>query len=75
MKKYSWKPLSQWDVPKPEFYTQCKRVKTGLSEAICEFLLVEEIDLKGDGYIRTQPINKADVTEYIGRMFCAGLKT
>lgn len=62
MKQYEWKQLSQWDVPKPEYYTKYKTVKTGLSEAICTFLLIENININGDGYIRTQPINKTEVT-------------
>lgn len=68
MKKYRWRSLSQWDVPKPEYYIECRQVKTGISEDICTFLLVEEVEVDGDGYIRTLPINKADVTEEMLRI-------
>lgn len=62
MKKYKWEQLSQWDTPKDEYVTQTKEIKTGLSTAICRFLLVEQIDV-GKGYIRTVPINKSDIKE------------
>ena len=61
MKKYEWKQLSQWDVPRQEFHTKTEKIESGLSSAICIYLLVENID-KGGGYIRTEPIEKIDVT-------------
>lgn len=62
MKKYEWKQMSQWEIPNPEYYVEYIKVKTGLSEGICTFLLIENIDINGDGCIRTQPINKTEVT-------------
>jgi len=61
MNKYAWKQLSQWDVIRNEYFTQSKKVETGLSSATCTYLLVEQID-KGGGYIRIVPIRKDDVT-------------
>jgi len=61
MKKYKWQQISQWDMPKKEYYQRHDTVDTGLSKAICVYLLVEIID-KGKGYIQTKPINKTDVT-------------
>lgn len=60
-KKYAWKQLSQWDTPKAGYYTQCKAVDTWLSHAMCQYLLVELIDT-GNGYIRTEPILKDQIT-------------
>ena len=61
MKEYRWKQISRWDIPLPEFYIQHKKIKTGLSEETCTYMLVKNIDVI-DGYIRSQPINKNDVT-------------
>jgi len=61
-KRYEWKQISQWDVPRPEFCKRHKKVKTGLSEATCTYLLTEIIDVNGDGYLRTQAIKESEVT-------------
>ena len=63
MKQYEWRQVNQWDAPKPEYYKKYEKVKTGISEGVCTFLLVEQTDINGDGYIRTQPVNKTDVTQ------------
>lgn len=62
MDKYVWKSLSQWDVPRADYCTKCEEVDTGLSKALCQYLLVEQIDT-GNGYIRTEPIFKHQVTQ------------
>ncbi len=61
MEKYRWRQLSQWDIPKKEYFTKYDIVKSGLSEATCIYLLIEEIDT-GNGYISVRPINKKEVT-------------
>jgi hypothetical protein len=65
MKKYAWKQLSQWDMPKSTYFTKSKMVKSGLSEALCTYLLVEEIAMGylGSRYTKTVPIETLDVTD------------
>lgn len=62
MGKYAWRQLSQWEVARPEYFTKSKKVETGLSNAICTYLLVDEIDT-GGGYIRAEPVLKTNVTD------------
>ena len=63
--KYKWKQLSMWDVPNPKYYIKTKKVETGLSSAICTFMLVCETEPNKDGYIRSTPVLKSDVTKTI----------
>jgi len=63
VKQYKWLQISQWDISKPEYYKEYKKVKTGISEEICTFLLIEQISVNGDGYTRAQPVNKTDITQ------------
>ncbi len=61
---YGWASLSQWDTPPADAYIESKLVKTGLSEDICRFMLVNRTDT-GGGYLRCNYIGKEHVTPEI----------
>ena len=60
-KGYGWRQLSQWDTRPNDVYIKSKKVKTGLSESVCSFELVNRID-QGNGYLRCELVKKVDIT-------------
>jgi len=40
--RYYWKSLSQWEIPPADARIKHKKVKTGISEQICSYVLVKE---------------------------------
>ena len=64
MSRYGWSQLSQWDVPPKDAHVEHKRVDTGLSRAICSYMLVKRTD-QGGGYMRCEYVKESDVTQSI----------
>jgi len=62
--EYGWKQLSQWDIPPKDAYINYMRVKTGLSEEICTYILVKRTD-QGDKYAQYKYVKKEDVSQSI----------
>lgn len=61
---YGWAQLSQWGTPPKDAYIESRLVKTGLSEAVCSFMLVIRTETN-HGYIRCDYIGKDAVTPEI----------
>lgn len=64
MSEYGWSQLSQWDTPPSDAYIRHVPVKTGLSETVCRFMLVNRVD-QCDGYMRSEYVKACDVTESV----------
>ena len=67
VKKYGWKSLSRWDVWPLDAYIRYEKRESGISKAICAFMLVKRTD-QGGGYWRCEYIKKDKVTPKILRM-------
>jgi hypothetical protein len=61
---YGWGSLSQWDTPPKDAHIESRMVNTGLSKAVCSFMLVNRTD-QGGGYLRCEYVKKSDVTPEI----------
>lgn len=61
MSKYGWKQLSQWDMAPDDAHIEYKSVETGLSKAICRYMLVEWT-YQGSGIMKFKYIPKSEVS-------------
>ncbi len=61
MKKYTWLQISMWDIPMDRDFVRLKRIKTGLSEAVCTYVLARQFNL-GSGEIKCIRVHKDCVT-------------
>ena len=61
---YGWSQLSQWDSPPKDAHIEFKKVDTGLSNAICKYMLVYRTKTN-DGYLRCEYVKKDDVSQSI----------
>lgn len=63
IKQYEWKVVNMFDNPKPEYHTKTELVETSLSSGHIRYLLIHNKDIHDDGYWRTEPVKKVDVTD------------
>ena len=64
MSEYGWSSLSIWDTPPDDAHIESKNVDTGLSKAVCSFMLVKRTDT-GGGYMRCEYVKESDVSQNI----------
>ncbi len=61
MGNYEWNQLSMWDTQKEEYYVRhCKK-----KDNIFRYMLVLKTEPNNDGYFRSNPVKKNDVTDNI----------